>query len=141
MPRTRPSQSRDFQPAFEPLEPRLLLADVWFNNALAWDASPVDLSYLNDEYAGEHGFLQADGDRLVFEDGTEARFWGGNIAAYSIYEPEDRIEEQAERMAQLGYNLMRIHHHDSMSWVDRPVISKNYSDSRHLDPAVMDRLD
>ena len=28
----------------------------------------------------------ADGDRLVFEDGTPARFWGSNLAAYVLYE-------------------------------------------------------
>jgi hypothetical protein len=141
MPRSNPSTLHDSQPTFEPLEPRVLLADVWYNNALAHDTSPVDLSYLNDDYAGEHGFLQAEGDTLVFDDGTEARFWGGNIAASAIYDTEAHIVEQTERMAQLGYNLMRIHHHDSMGWVDRPVIDKGYSDSQHLDPDVMDRLD
>ena len=50
----------------------------WFRNALAWDASPVDLSFLNrdDRPAGRHGFVKADGDHFVFQDGTPVRFWG-----------------------------------------------------------------
>ena len=49
----------------------------WYRDALRWDTSPVDLSFLNadDRPAGRHGFVKADGDRLVFEDGTPARFW------------------------------------------------------------------
>ncbi len=45
---------------------------------LPWDDMPLDLSFIfdNEKPAGKHGFLWADGDRFVFEDGTEARFWG-----------------------------------------------------------------
>ena len=51
----------------------------WFRGALAWDTSPVDLRFLNrdDRPAGRHGFVKADGDHFVFDDGTPARFWGG----------------------------------------------------------------
>ncbi|NQT17847.1 MAG: glycosyl hydrolase family 5, partial [Planctomycetes bacterium] len=113
----------------------------WFSGAMLHDKSPVDLSFLNHKPAGRHGFVRASGDRLVFSDGEEARFWGGNIAAYAIFEEKERIRAQARRIAQLGYNLMRIHHHDSMGWVARPVIDKNRADSQHLDDEVMDRLD
>ena len=49
----------------------------WFKNALGWDTSPVDLSFLNrdDRPAGRHGLAKANADDLVFEDGTPARFW------------------------------------------------------------------
>lgn len=113
----------------------------WHSGAMLHDKSPVDLSFLNHKPAGRHGFVRADGDRLVFSDGGEARFWGGNIAAYAIFDDKERIRTQARRIAQLGYNLMRIHHHDSMGWVARPVIDKNRPDSQHLDDEVMDRLD
>lgn len=113
----------------------------WWPDALAHDASPVDLSFLNDKPAGKHGFVQARGDRLVFADGTPARFWGGNIAAYAIFADKDAIQTQARRIARLGYNLMRFHHHDSMGWVGRTVIDKTRDDSQQLDEEVMDRLD
>jgi hypothetical protein len=113
----------------------------WHSGALLHDKSPVDLSFLNHKPAGKFGFVKAKGDKLVFENGTEVRFWGGNIAAYAIFADEEHIRAQAKRIAQLGYNLMRIHHHDSMGWVGRTVIDKNRTDSQHLDPEVMDRLD
>lgn len=113
----------------------------WYRGALVHDRSPVDLSFLNHKPAGKHGFVRADGDRLVFADGTEARFWGGNLAAYALYVPKEQIEAQARRISQLGYNLMRIHHHDSTAWVGRTVIDKNRPDSQHFDKEVMDRLD
>ncbi|MHC4177915.1 MAG: glycoside hydrolase 5 family protein [Planctomycetota bacterium] len=113
----------------------------WYSAALPHDGSPVDLSFLNHTPAGKHGFIRPDGDRLVFADGTPARFWGGNIAAYAIFEEKKLIEAQAKRIARLGYNLMRFHHHDSMGWVGRTVIDKGRADSQHLDEEVMDRLD
>jgi len=113
----------------------------WYSGALLHDKSPVDLSFLNHKPAGKFGFVKAKGDKLVFENGEEIRFWGGNIAAYAIFADKENIRAQAKRIAQLGYNLMRIHHHDSMGWVGRTVIDKNRTDSQHLDPEVMDRLD
>ncbi|MHC4496442.1 MAG: cellulase family glycosylhydrolase, partial [Planctomycetota bacterium] len=113
----------------------------WYSGALLHDKSPVDLSFLNHKPAGKFGFVKAKDDKLVFENGAEVRFWGGNIAAYAIFADKDHIKAQAKRIAQLGYNLMRIHHHDSMRWVGRTVIDKNHNDSQHLDDEVMDRLD
>ncbi|MFO7958713.1 MAG: cellulase family glycosylhydrolase [Candidatus Brocadiia bacterium] len=126
-----------------PLSVRYGPADTenWHSGALPHDKSPVDLSFLNHKPAGKHGFVKAEGDRLVFEDGTPARFWAGNIAAYAIYADKENIETQAKRIAQLGYNLMRFHHHDSTAWVGNTVIDQERDDSQHLDPEVMDRLD
>ncbi len=113
----------------------------WYRNALPADGSPVDLSDLNDKPAGRHGFVQARGDDLVFADGTPVRFWGGNLAAYALFVPNDQIDRHARRIAQLGYNLMRLHHHDSTRWVSPTVIDKSGSDSRRLDERALDRLD
>jgi hypothetical protein len=116
-------------------------ASKWYSGALLHDKSPVDISFLNHKPAGKFGFVKARGDKLIFENGEEVRFWGGNIAAYAIFADKEHIRVQAKRIAQLGYNLMRIHHHDSMGWVGRTVIDKSRVDSQHLDPEVMDRLD
>src|SRR5262249_47482683 len=88
----------------------------WFRDALSWEGSPIDLSFLNaqERPAGGHGLLKADGDRLVFEDGTEARFWGTNLVANALFAtPRENVARQAHRLAQLGYNLVRIHQHDA----------------------------
>ncbi|MBV8311593.1 MAG: hypothetical protein JO344_14520, partial [Planctomycetaceae bacterium] len=81
---------------------------TWFRDALRWDVSPVDLSFLNaaDRPAGRRGFVKADGDRLVFEDGTPARFWGANLSGPALFgTPRENVPRQARRIAQLGYNL------------------------------------
>jgi hypothetical protein len=113
----------------------------WIPDAMAWDASPVDLSYLNHKPAGRHGFVRAKGDRLVFSDGTPIRFWGGNLAAYALFSDKEALRRQARRIAQMGFNLMRIHHHDSMGWVSPTVIDKNRDDSRHFDREGLDKID
>jgi len=115
----------------------------WFAGALAWDASPVDLRFLNKEQrpAGRDGFVKVQGDRLIFGDGTPARFWGANLAAYAIFTtPRETVPLQARRMAQLGYNLMRIHHHDS-EWVKPNIFGNKAESSRRLDPDSLDALD
>src|SRR5206468_9147521 len=111
--------------------------------ALSWETSPVNLSFLNREErpAGRHGFVKAEGDHFAFEDGTPARFWGGNLVAYALFNtPRQNIASQARRMAELGYNLMRIHHHDS-DWVNPNIFDRRFNDSGHLSLKSFDSLD
>lgn len=112
----------------------------WKRNAMPPNASPVDLRFLN-HTPGEHGFVKTDGDRFVFEDGTPARFWGTNIMAYALFAPNEQIELHARRLAKLGFNLVRLHHHDTMEWVDPTVIDKSGDTSRKLSERGMDRVD
>ncbi len=107
---------------------------------------PIDLSFLNKDAegdyvpAGAHGFLTAEGDRLVFEDGTPARFWGLNITAGAALSSPERAEQLARRLARLGLNVVRLHHLDS--WAN-PIIDYDHPDgtTQHLDPESMRRLD
>ncbi|MFO7956862.1 MAG: hypothetical protein R6X33_07150 [Candidatus Brocadiia bacterium] len=128
--------SRSLREKFGPTE-----TDNWVEGALDWNASPVDLSWLNHRPAGKHGFLQVDGDDFVFEDDTPARFWAGNIAAYAIFSDKETMPAQARRIARMGFNLMRIHHHDSTGWVSPTVIDKSLPHSRSLNAEAMDKLD
>ncbi len=115
----------------------------WFPAAMAWDASPVDLSFLNKDHrpAGRDGFVKAVGDQLQFGDGTPARFWGGNVVAYALFTtPRENVAAQSRRMAQFGYNLMRIHHHDS-SWVHPNIFGSKPETTQRLDPKSLDALD
>lgn len=91
-------------------------AAQWPASALDANTSPVDLSFLNDgnKPAGKRGFVRAVGDRLEFADGTPARFWGVNLSAYALFRTRDeQVRAQARRLARLGFNLVRLHHHDS----------------------------
>lgn len=117
--------------------------DPWFSSTLDWDATPVDLRHLNDGHrpAGVHGRVRVDGDRLVFADGTPARLWGTNVVAYSLFWADhETIAAQARRVAALGFNLVRIHHHDS-HWVDRNVFVAGAPDTQHLSDDALAKLD
>ncbi|MHC8367369.1 glycoside hydrolase 5 family protein [Pseudomonas sp. ZT5P21] len=91
----------------------------WPSDKLDWKTSPVDLSFLNanEKPAGKRGFVKASGEQLLFADNTPARFWGTNMSAYALFRtPDDDIKLQAKRLSALGFNLVRLHHHDS-PWV------------------------
>jgi hypothetical protein len=109
-----------------------------------WASAPIDLSFLNqeDKPAGKRGFVRAEGDQLVFGDGTPARFWGTNVNAYALFEtPRDAVRVQARRLAQLGFNLVRIHHHDA-HWVDRNIFGnmRSLTDTRRIDEEAFDKI-
>lgn len=118
--------------------------NVMFDSAIApWNISPVDLSFLNaaERPAGKRGFVRATKDSLAFEDGTPARFWGTNLSAYALFgTTRDNVKSQARRMSELGYNLVRIHHHDS-HWVSPNVFGKSPSNTRSLDDTALAQLD
>jgi hypothetical protein len=91
----------------------------WPTDKLDWKTSPVDLSFLNaqEKPAGKRGFVKASGEQLQFADNTTARFWGTNLSAYALFQTsDDAIKLQAKRLSALGFNLVRLHHHDS-PWV------------------------
>jgi hypothetical protein len=117
---------------------------AWPAGILGSNASPVDLGFLNasEKPAGKRGFLSARGNELVFEDGTVARFWGTNLTAYALFgTSKDNVKRQAHRLSELGFNLVRIHHHDS-DWVDPNIFgAQGASNTRTLDPAMLEKLD
>ncbi|HZX32169.1 MAG TPA: cellulase family glycosylhydrolase [Rhodocyclaceae bacterium] len=117
---------------------------TWPSNIMDWRTSPVDLSFLNQPEipAGKHGFIKAAKDRFVFQDGTTTRFWGTNLAAYALFTTsKDGAKLQAHRLSQLGFNLVRIHHHDSY-WVNPNVFGPTTApNTLSLSAASMDKLD
>jgi hypothetical protein len=115
----------------------------WRPGTLAFDAAPVDLSFLNadDRPAGRHGPIRARGDRLVDGAGREVRLWGTNLAAYTLFEASDeRVRAHARRLAALGFNLVRLHHHDS-AWVSPNVFEPKTGNTRVLREQSLRRLD
>jgi hypothetical protein len=117
---------------------------VWPEGILDPAASPVDLSFLNapEKPAGKHGFLKARAGKLVFDDGTAARFWGTNLTAYSLFQTsQDNVRRQAHRLSQLGFNLVRMAHQDS-DWVNPNLFGdKEALDTRALSAAMLEKLD
>ncbi len=116
-------------------------ADDWHRHVLAWDTAPIDLSFLNHKPAGKHGRLRAEGDALVFADGTPARFWGTNIAGRTLFSgSHDEVCGQAARLAALGFNLVRLHHHDSR-WVGTNIFDTSENSTRKLRDDALEQVD
>jgi hypothetical protein len=120
------------------------LGQDWFRGALRWNTAPVDLSFLNagERPAGKHGEIKAQGDGLVFEDGTPVRFWGANLAGPVLFStPAENIPAQAHRLSQFGYNLIRIIQHDA-HWTNPNIFGKRpIATTRRLDEHSLDQID
>ena len=98
--------------------------------------------------AGAHGVVLSGPDgRLHFADGTPARFWGTTLCYGATFpEKPEEIEQLADSIAGMGYNLVRCHHNDSpwggvgyMAQVDKSGNKKG--SAIELDPQQIDRYD
>lgn len=117
----------------------------WPTDNLDWKTSPVDLAFLNaaDKPAGKRGFIKAVGDKLVIADGTPMRFWGTNLTANTLFgSSREAVKEQARRLSALGFNLVRLHHHDSF-WVNPNIFgdTKFVRDTQRIDARMQDKID
>ncbi len=69
----------------------------------------IDLRWLNEKFAGEHGFIQAKGSRFVHgATGEPVRFWAVNGPPGDL---QDRpsLDRCARMLAKYGVNLVRVH--------------------------------
>jgi len=111
------------------------------------DGTALDMSWLLETPAGEHGFLSVDGGHFVFEDGTRARFWGGNIFGEANFPEKDNAERMADIIARSGANIIRMHHLDVVApWTDK-VVKRSFfggqqpHTTRKLDKEMLDKFD
>lgn len=110
------------------------------------DRMPIDISWVfaNDKPAGKHGFCQVDGDKLRFEDGTPARFWGVIFNGATCFPDHAYAEGVAKRLAQAGCNIVRFHQMDA-EWatpnIFRMTAGRWLENTRHFDPECMERHD
>ena len=118
----------------------------WIPYTLPWDDMPLDLSfvYKNDIPAGNRGFLKVKGDKFIFEDGTEARFWGTNFNSVQNFPSHEHSEKVAKRLSKVGMNLVRFHQLDG-EWSTPNIFQftrgQNKPNTLSFDPESMDRLD
>lgn len=70
-------------------------------------STALDMSPFLDAPAGKHGVVKAEGDHLVFEDGTPARFWGTWLPVGGSL-TEQQAERLAQGLAEDGYNLVEL---------------------------------
>ncbi|MCJ7822425.1 MAG: hypothetical protein MUQ26_04990, partial [Armatimonadetes bacterium] len=131
-------------PATFALDPALNVSQSdtteWIPYSLPWDKAAVDLSWLNEQPAGGHGFVTTREGHFVFEDGTPVRFWGAVVSASACFPTHDQADAMAARMAKLGINLVRLTHLDAF-WNPVHLFSREHGDTQHYDPEMFDRLD
>ncbi len=103
--------------------------DEWFEfTPERDDFSPtaIDCSRFIEKPAGRHGFLQVQGERFVFEDGTPARFYGSQIG---WIEDRDEVAYVARRLRKQGINIVRRHGNIGVSDPDGDSVL-DYSEER-----------
>ena len=113
---------------------------------LPWDDAPVDLRFVfaGEKPAGRHGFMRAEGARLVFADGTVGRFWGTNFNSAASFPEPAYSKKVARRLAKFGVNLVRFHQMDadySTPNIFQFTKGPRLKDTQSLDPESLDRLD
>jgi hypothetical protein len=75
-----------------------------------FDASPIDLRWLNERAAGDQGFIEARGDVFVHgKSGQAVRFWGINLGHEILDQDGAAFDRLARRLAKLGVNMVRFH--------------------------------
>ncbi len=111
-----------------------------------WDDVPVDLSFIyeKEKPAGKHGFLKVEGERFVFEDGAEGRFWGTNFNSGLNFPPFEFSEKVAKRLSKIGVNIVRLHQMDA-EWATPNIFQFTKGcrkgNTLDFDPESMKRLD
>lgn len=116
------------QPGFTQTLPPAVTLDTsnWLPFPLAsyeeMQGTALDMSWLLEAPAGQHGFLTVQGDKFVFADGTPARFWGGNIFGEANFPDKNEAHYLANIIARSGANIIRMHHLDVVKpWTDKVV--------------------
>ena len=100
--------------------------------------SALDFSFLQDAPAGKYGFVKAGRNgELTFGNspGKTIRFYGVNLCYSANFPDRETVDSMAAELVRQGYNLLRIHHHDTA------MLDRSAPDSLTLDPQQMEKLD
>ncbi|MCP5515861.1 MAG: hypothetical protein H7A45_01225 [Verrucomicrobiales bacterium] len=72
--------------------------------------SPIDLRRLNEEQAGEQGFIRVRGEGFIHDSsGEPVRFWAVNVGMGFVNSADAELDLFARSMAKRGVNLVRVH--------------------------------
>ncbi len=110
---------------------------------LPWDddsESITNVSHLLEKPAGKHGFIRAEGDRLVDGAGKPFRILGVNTAFSGNFPTHEQAEKIAARMAKFGINAVRVHHLDTAR-SPNGIWKADTADKQDFDRERLDRLD
>lgn len=106
--------------------------------------SALDLSGLNDAPAGKYGFIQqgVDGD-YTFEHVPQkkVKLYGANVTWNMYYGTHEEADLTVDRLARIGYNVVRIHPADSMTNWAPGIFLQNGSTTPQFNEDKLDRLE
>lgn len=109
--------------------------------------SALDMSFLLHPPSGKNGFLTVKGEKFFFDDGTQARFWGADLAGEACFPDKEDAERLADLISRLGYNIVRFHHIDVVApWTDKVIQRSLFGGqqpvtTRRIDPVMLDKLE
>ena len=115
----------------------------WFPVAvpvLDSSSSATHMGRLLEAPAGKHGRVTVRDGHFYFADGTRARFWGTNLTFDAALPPVEKADAVAARLAKLGFNMVRLHHLDTLG-APRGIFDYASGKSTVLDEAALRRLD
>ena len=69
----------------------------------------LNLRNLNEEVAGQNGFINREKEQLKLGDGTPVKLWGVNITSEILSQPNQLLDYLAKRLAKTGVNAVRCH--------------------------------
>lgn len=93
----------------------------------------TDLSFLNNEPAGAHGFVRAAAGHFVDDRGTRLRFFGVNLTGLACLPEHETAQRLAKHFRKLGFNAVRLQALDGEG-----VLAKGNAE---FSAAALDRLD
>jgi hypothetical protein len=107
--------------------------------------SALDLSYMNQTPAGTKGFVKIDADGDYYftnEPNKKVKFFGTNLnGSYGTDPTRDEMVVIADRIAAMGYNVVRYHSNDeNVDWA-KGLMVKPTSTTVALDPAKLDNFE
>ncbi len=102
----------------------------------------IDASNMLEKPSGTHGHVTIDGDKFIFEDGTEFRMWGTVIGGTAVYPTHEEAEANAKMLALQGFNTVRFHATSTgiNSNVGYERVNSRDRQASYISPDSMDRL-
>ena len=112
---------------------KLTLPGYWAFDPVSdsFGKAALDLRRLNENEAGQSGYVRRKGAHLLLGNGKRVRFWGVNCGRNVVRLGGPSQDYVARRLAKVGVNIVRIH---------APLWKEGGLDQRRVDPEFLDSL-
>lgn len=97
-----------------------------------FEKAKLDLRFLNEDYAGQFGYIQAERDHFIHGDtGKPVRFWGVNAGSDIARMDDASLDYLARHLAKLGVNIVRYH---------GAIYDRSSADLAKVDEGLLERI-